>query len=123
MPKASYEGAAMANVCRPLQNGLPALRFAVIRRAFGALLLELGSEPARVDFGLLALVRPKIALKTRVLGYLDFCQFSPSPHCLLLSETPSVNSTGVARWHRCGRSHGCLIPVLPREPAALREQR
>ena len=31
MPKASYDGAAMANVCRPRQNGLPALRFAVIR--------------------------------------------------------------------------------------------
>ena len=40
----------MANVCRPLQNGLPALRFAVIRRALELLLLELGSEPARVNF-------------------------------------------------------------------------
>ena len=111
----------MANVCRPRQNGLPALRFAAIRRALELCFLELGSEPARVDFGLLALVRPKIALKTRVLGYLDFCQFSPSPHCLLLSETPTCNSTKVTRWHRCGRSHGCLIQVLPREPAALRE--
>ena len=36
-------------------------------------------------------------------------------------ETPSVNSTKVARRHTCGRSHGCLIQVLPREPAALRE--
>ena len=32
--------------------GLPAQWFAVIRRAFGALLLELGSEPARVGFRL-----------------------------------------------------------------------
>ena len=51
MPKASYEGAAMANVCRSLQNGLPALRCAVIR-GFWLLLLELGSEPARVVFRL-----------------------------------------------------------------------
>ena len=44
----------MANVCRPLQNGLPAPRCAVIRRALELLLLELGSEPARVVFRSLA---------------------------------------------------------------------
>ena len=47
----------MANVCRPLQNGLPALRFAVIRRAFGAFAFGIGLEPARVGFACLVLAR------------------------------------------------------------------
>ena len=48
---------------------------------------------------------------------------APQPRLLsdAFSETLDSNSTGVARWHSSGRSHGCLIPVLPREPAALRE--
>ena len=55
----------MAYVCRSLQTGLPALRFAVIRRAFGALLLELGSEPARVVFvAVVLLCDSYMALKT-----------------------------------------------------------
>ena len=44
-------------MCRSRQNGLPALRFAVIRRALELLLLELGSEPARVGFACLVLAR------------------------------------------------------------------
>ena len=66
MPKASYDGAAMANVCRPLQNGLPALRFAVIR-GFWLLLLELGSEPARVVFRLRCFSSTHQRLRRRIL--------------------------------------------------------
>ena len=75
MPKASYEGAAMANVCRPLQNGLPALRFAVIRRALELCFWNWALNPhAWVSLS----STHDIAMETRVAGFLDFCQFSPS---------------------------------------------
>ena len=121
MPKASYDGAAMANVCRPLQNGLPALRFAVIR-GFWLLLVELGSEPARVVFRLSCFSCDySPALKTHETAAWTFPVQLLTSIAFDAGETPTCNSTKVTRWHGCGRSHGCLIHVLPREPAALRE--
>ena len=106
----------MANVCRPLQNGLPALRFAVIRRAFGALLLELGSEPARVVFA------PALFFVLLINGSEDACSrllglflFGPSPRLPLTQVRDGAVQPG---RHRLARVINSTARLLGCHPAA-----
>ena len=77
--------------------GLPALRFAVIRRALELLLLELGSEPARLYCA--AILYPSVTLKTHASFCFDFCQFSPSQLCLPLCASDRDADVQLDRSH------------------------
>ena len=67
----------MANVCRPLQNGLPALRFAVIRRALELCFWNWALNPHAWVSLVLSSRDSSLALRMPARGCLDFSYSSP----------------------------------------------
>ena len=68
----------MANVCRPRQNGLPALRFAVIRRLLELCFWNWALNPHAWVFAVLLLVRLEGSSEDASRLLLGLFQFSSS---------------------------------------------